>query len=237
MHPHQQRGARANGGFVVAGMGAVGGTHLHQLDPGAGHDVGDAEGTADLDQLAAGQHPFLARPYGMQGQQDRRGVVVDHRHRLGAGEFTHQVGDQVVAIAALAGGQVEFQIHRLTRGLDYRGDGLFRQQRPPQVGVQHRAGEVEHPPHPRLAVQRQALAQATGQHALLHLHGGQGAGPQGLAQIVQQRAIAAEDLLATMALLQRTRSGMAQQAVDGRQANGGHGSLLGRVDPQCSPKS
>ena len=60
MHPHQQASARADGGLVVAGVSTVGGADLVQLDAGTGHDVGNPEGTTDLDQLAARDDAFLA---------------------------------------------------------------------------------------------------------------------------------------------------------------------------------
>ncbi|GEM_PF-3725708 len=78
-----------------------------QFHPGAGHDVGDAEGTADLDQLAAGNDAFLACAETVQGQQHGGGVVVDHGDGLGAGQFADQPFDEVVAVAALASGEIE----------------------------------------------------------------------------------------------------------------------------------
>ena len=86
-------------------------------------------------------------PQAVQRQQHRRRVVVDHGDRLGAGEFADQPGDQVVAVAALAAGQVELQVQRVARGQGDRLDGFVRQQGAAEVGMQHRAGQVEHPPY------------------------------------------------------------------------------------------
>ena len=75
-----------------------------QLHAGTGHDVRDAEGATYLDQLATGNDAFLACAEAVQGQQHGGGVVVDHGDRLGAGQLADQSFDEVVAIAALAGG-------------------------------------------------------------------------------------------------------------------------------------
>src|SRR5690606_18354197 len=120
----QQARARVDRRFVVFGVGAVGGAHFMQLHAGAGHDVGDAEGTADLDQLAAGDDAFLACAETVERQQHGGGVVVDHGDGFGAGEFADQPFDQVVAVAAFAGGQVEFQVQRIARGEGNGVDGF-----------------------------------------------------------------------------------------------------------------
>jgi hypothetical protein len=109
VHAHQQPTAGVNRGFVILGVGAVGGAHFVQLYPGAGHDVGDAKGAADLDQLAAGNDAFLARAKAVQRKQHGGGVVVHHGDGFSAGQFADQAFDEVVAVAALARRQVELQ--------------------------------------------------------------------------------------------------------------------------------
>src|SRR5690606_19515376 len=69
MHSHQQAGAWADGGLVIAGMGAVGSADFVQLHASAGHDVGDAKGAADLDQFASGNDALLARAQAVERQQ------------------------------------------------------------------------------------------------------------------------------------------------------------------------
>ncbi len=125
MHAHEQARARADGGLVVLGVGAVGGADFDQLDPGARHDVGNAEGTADLDQLATGNDAFLARPQAVQCQQHGGGIVVDHGDGLGARQLANQTDDQVVAVTALAAGQVELEVEWVARGLGDGVDGLL----------------------------------------------------------------------------------------------------------------
>ncbi|RCM64869.1 hypothetical protein PA35_02622 [Pseudomonas aeruginosa] len=226
VHAHQQAAARADGGFVVPGVGAVGGAHLVQAHAGAGHDVGNAEGAADLDQLAARDDPFLARPQAVQRQQHRRRVVVDHGDRLGAGEFADQPGDQVVAVAALAAGQVELQVQRVARGQGDRLDGFVRQQGAAEVGMQHRAGQVEHPPHAAGMLRGEAFAGAPGEHRLAQFDLGEGTVSGRLAQFVEQVAEGRQQRLAAIALVQGSGRRAAQQAVDRRQANGTHGETL-----------
>ncbi len=106
VHAHQQARAWVDGRFVIRGVGAVGGAHLMQLHTGAGHDVGDAKGTADFDQLAARDNAFLAGAQAVQRQQYRGGVIVDHGDGLGAGQLADEPFDQVIAVAALAGGEI-----------------------------------------------------------------------------------------------------------------------------------
>ena len=144
VHLHQQRGARGDGFSVVFGVGAVGGAHLDQLGTGAAHDVGDAEGAANFHQLAARDDDFLARCQRVEREQHGGGVVVDHGGGFRAGQLAQQVGDEVVAVAAPAGGQVKFQIRWRGERLHHRLHGGIGQQGAAQVGVQHRAGEVEH---------------------------------------------------------------------------------------------
>ena len=87
------------------------------------HHLGHAERAADLDQLAARHHHLAALGQRVQRQQDGGGVVVDDERRLGAGERAQIVGDQVVAVAAPAGVEVELEVDGLAaRAVDKRVD-------------------------------------------------------------------------------------------------------------------
>ena len=86
--------------LVIGKLGLVGGADLDQPRRARGHDVGDAERAADLDQLAARDDDFAAAAENRQRQQHRRGVVVDHQRVLGAGERRDDAGDVVVARTA-----------------------------------------------------------------------------------------------------------------------------------------
>jgi hypothetical protein len=144
MHLEQQAGFGGNGRREVPQVGAVGGAHLHQATAGAGHDVGDAEGTADLDQLAAGNDDLLAPGQRVESQEYRRRIVVDHGCGFGSGQLAQQIFHVHIAVAAPAAVQVEFQVGGLGQHVHHRLHRLGRKQGTPQIGVQHRAGEIEH---------------------------------------------------------------------------------------------
>ena len=127
-------------------MGAIGGADLAQAAARARHDRGNAERSADFDELAARHDHLLARRESSEHQQNRGGVVVHHRGGLSAGEFGEQRFDMGVAVATRAGCQVVLEIARLRHDRMHGFDGLRRQQCPPEIGVQHCAGEVEHAP-------------------------------------------------------------------------------------------
>ena len=55
----------------------------------------------------------------------------------------------IVALAAPAGRKVEFQRHRIAHRRQRRLDRRLGQQRAAEIGVQHRAGEVEQGPEIR----------------------------------------------------------------------------------------
>ncbi|MNN37711.1 hypothetical protein D3C81_1516710 [compost metagenome] len=160
MHPHQQAGTRADGSFVVAGMGAVGGADLVQAYTGTGHDVGNAKGAADLDQLTAGNDALLARAQAVERKQHGGCVVIDHGDRFGAGQLADQPFDQIVSVATLAGGKVELQVERITGGGLHGFNGFLRQQGTTEVSVQYRAGKVEDAAYLAALLDGQALAAA-----------------------------------------------------------------------------
>ncbi len=185
VYAHQEPGARVDGRFVILGMGAVGGADFMQLHAGAGHDVRDAEGAADFDQFAAGNDALPAGAEAVQGQQHGGGVVVHHGDRLGAGQLADQPFDEVVAVAALAGGQVEFQVERVARREGDCLDCLIRQQGAAEVGMQHRAGQVEHAAYSAAVLAGQAFAGTPGEHRFGQLQRGQLAVTGGFAKLVQ----------------------------------------------------
>ena len=71
-------------GAHVFQMGAVGGPHFNQPCAGLFHHVGQAEASADLDQLTAGHDDFTAAGQRGQGQQQGTGGVVHHQGGLRA---------------------------------------------------------------------------------------------------------------------------------------------------------
>jgi hypothetical protein len=149
VHLHQQAGARADGGFEIPRVAAVGAADFDEPGARALHDVGHPEGAADLDQLAPRDDDLLALGEGVEEQKDRRGVVVDDGGGFGAGELLQQFVDHVVPVAAAAAGHVVFEGAGRAGGLDHRGDGFFGQHGAAEVGVQHGAAEVEDGLEPR----------------------------------------------------------------------------------------
>ena len=166
---------------IVLRMGAVGGTDLAQAGAGLGHQLGDAEGAADLDEFAAGHDRLAAGREGVDDEQHRGGVVVHHRAVLGPRHLAQEFADVIVALAAAAGVEVVFQRHRAAHGVDGRADRGFGQQGAAEVGVQHRAGEVEQRPQ-RRAVPRGEPSAGVVRHGLAG-EVGLGAGPQGRPQV------------------------------------------------------
>ncbi|MNH10091.1 hypothetical protein D3C79_695590 [compost metagenome] len=104
-------------------------------------------------------------------------------------------------------------------------DGFLGQQGPPQVGVQHGAGEVEHAADLTAVPGNEALAGAAKQHRGSQFGGIQLAEPGVVAQVVEQLAQAGQDSVAAVAVDQREAGGVTQQGVDGGQA----GRELGEV--------
>ena len=125
--------------------------------PGAGahHDVGHAESAANLDQLAARHHGLTTLGERVEYEKDGGGIVVDDSCILRAGELAEQAAQVIVALAALAGVNVEFEgdgrPHGGNRGFDRRlGD-----QRAAEIGVQHRPGEIEDGTQVRSRIRRE----------------------------------------------------------------------------------
>ena len=102
MDLHDRRGVGTDRRGVVLEMRAIGGADLDQSAAGAGHDVGNAEGAADLDQLAARDDDLAPVGQRVQHQQHGGSVVVDGGRGLGAGEPQQPGGDVIVTLAARA---------------------------------------------------------------------------------------------------------------------------------------
>jgi hypothetical protein len=109
----------------------------------------------------------------IQHQQHRGRVVVYHGRGLGTGEFAQQLLDVAVAVTARALAEIEFKVAGLRHDRLYRRHRLCWQQRTAEVGVQHRAGEIEHAPQRRAEGRGQAFLQRLGQRRLLHGFRGQ----------------------------------------------------------------
>ena len=198
---------------IVAGVGAVGGADLDEPGAGTRHDVGHAEGAADLDQLAARHDRLAALGQRVQRQQHRGGVVVDDGGVLRPGQLDEQVAQRRVALAAPAAAEVELERQRLPHGGDRRLDRGLGEQRPAEVGVEHGAGQIEDRTHlrPRRGVER---ARRVGRHRFRAGDGAVGA------QRREALAHGGERRLAAVAGDRLGGGGGAEHPVDGRQAGG-----------------
>ena len=93
------------------------------MAPDCGHDVGHAETAADLDQLATRDEDLASTRQRRQHQQGGGGVVVDDHRRLGAGERREERLGVHGARAALAAGDVVFQVGVAAGGVGNPGEG------------------------------------------------------------------------------------------------------------------
>jgi hypothetical protein len=109
MDLEQHGGLQGDGLLVVPQVSLVGRAHLPQNGAALRHDLRQAKGAADLDQLAPGDDDLLAPGQGPQGQEYRGGVVVKHQGGLAPGELPEQAFQVVVAGPPGAPGQVVFQ--------------------------------------------------------------------------------------------------------------------------------
>ena len=205
---------------VIGQVGAVGAAHFAQHGAGARHHVGDAEGAADFHQFAARDDDLFILRQGIQHQQHGGRVVVDDGGRFGPRQFAQQFLDQVVAVAALARLQVEFQVHRPLQRFHHGLHGRVGQQRAAQIRVQHGARQVEHGAQLRARLGLQPLGHVRddgGDRCALLAHC---ARQHGRAQFGQHGARAGQGLHAAVMCNQLKASRVAQDAVDRRQAHG-----------------
>ena len=220
VHLHQQGGAPGDGVLVVVRVGAVGGADLDQPRAGAGHDVGHAKGAADFHQLAARDDHLAPARQRRQHQQHGGGVVVDHGGGLGAGQLAQQAFDDAVAVAPAAAGEVVFEVVGPGHHGPHVGQRGFGQQGAAQVGVDHRAGEVEHAAQGGCQAMAQAIFQLLRQAAGGDPRGAQRARQRLGAQRGEQGARLGGDQGVAMLLHQRGHAVLAQQPVERRQLLG-----------------
>ncbi len=100
---------------------------------------GIREAVSNLDQLASRHYHFKPAGQLVQGEEDRCRIVIDYD--AGSAEQSFEQLSRVnIAISALAGGNIIFQI-----GIS--GDcRLCLERRSSKIGVQHDTGRVNHIP-------------------------------------------------------------------------------------------
>ena len=114
------------------------------------HDVGDAERSANFDQLSARDDDFAAVSKRVKREQDGGGVIVDDE----GGEGRHVLIDTCedlleqtvrvdVALAAGSGSEIEFEIGVGSGNVANVVDGRSGQRSAAEIGVQDHAGGVD----------------------------------------------------------------------------------------------
>ncbi len=149
-----------------------------------------------------------------QHQQHGGSVVVHDHGRFGAGELAQQLLDYPVTLAAPAGLQIELQIHRRGERLSNGTHGLLGQQRAAEIGVQHRAREIEYRPEREALGLRQPRPHGSGDHVRGEAGAAQSTGERGVAQTIEVCAQLRDDLRASVLPQQRLERARVQQAID-----------------------
>ena len=103
MNLQDHRRVGRDGASIIIQMRAVGRAHLDKLGARGRHDVGNAEATAHLDQLAATHDDLFAARMRGKHQQHRRGVIVDDQGVLRPRERAQQACGMLLAAPASAG--------------------------------------------------------------------------------------------------------------------------------------
>ena len=151
VHAEDRGGPLTDRGGVVAEIRAVRRPHLDELRPGPREHVRDAEPTADLHELAAGDDDLAAPRERREREEDRRGVVVGDDAVLRAGDLRQDPRGVAVPLAPAARPEVVLDRHR-AGGIPHRVPGPVGQRRAPEVRVEDHAGRVDDP------TQRPAIA-------------------------------------------------------------------------------
>src|SRR5262249_57063592 len=69
-------------------------------------------------------------------------IVVDDGSILGAGQFTQEIAQDVIAVTASAAVKIVFEPNGVAHRGDRRRDRAFRRQCTAEISVQHSAGEI-----------------------------------------------------------------------------------------------
>ena len=126
-------------------MRPVRGPHLHQAHARLDQDLGHPEGAPDLHQLAPGNHDLAPPSQAVDGEEDRRRIVVDRHRGLRPGKQPQQGRDPCQSISALSALEVELQVRVGCRGLRSCPSGPGSQNGPTQIGMEDDPGGIDHP--------------------------------------------------------------------------------------------
>ena len=228
MDAQDERGPVVDGGGIVGDARPVRGADLPELRPRLAQDVGNAEAAADLDELAPGDDGFPPVRQRGEDEEDRRGVVVDHRRRRRTRHLGQEPGGMGVTGAAPALREVVLQVRVAGRQRRHPRRRRRREGGASEVGVHDHPGRVDHRGEGRLEAgrQRRRRAPLDRRRRLLAVPDGRRVRAAqvppypigGLAQRV-------DGGLAAVLGLEGADDRALPQAIDGRQdAGGGHGA-------------
>ena len=110
MHAQQQSRVRPHGLAIVIKVGAIGRADFHQACAALAQHVGDAEATADLDELAARDDDLAALGQRRQRQEHGSGIVIHDQGGFGSRQAAEQVLGMQITRPPLPGLQVIFEV-------------------------------------------------------------------------------------------------------------------------------
>ena len=108
MHTHQETRAIVDRGPIIVDPGPVSCADFPQDCAGAGHDIGDAEAVPGMDKFSAGDYRLAAGRKLIQGQKDRRGIIIDHN--AGRAQQSLQQNSRMGVPPPLSACQVIFKV-------------------------------------------------------------------------------------------------------------------------------
>ncbi len=152
----------SHGPLVIAPVRPVRGSHFPEDGAAFFHDLGNAELSADLDELAPGNHRLPSFRQRVQDEKNGGGVVVHHEGVLRPREGAQKGADVVVPETPLPLSQIVFQVRISLGRLHEPGQGLPGEGRSPQVRVQDDSRGVHHHAKARPAEQVEPLQDSPG---------------------------------------------------------------------------
>jgi hypothetical protein len=147
VHFDDRSGRGGQRATIVVEMRAVRRAHLDEPDVSLRHDVGNAERSADLDQLTARDEYITSRRECPDGEEQRRCTVVDHERVGCSRQLREQLTYATMPRAALARRKIELDVRVSARNHSYRIDRGPGQGSAPQVRVQHDPRRIDDPAH------------------------------------------------------------------------------------------
>ena len=143
MDLEQESGVFVDGLLVIFKVRLVRRSHFAELRAAPLHDLGHAEGPADLHEFAAGDDDLLAPRQSAEAEEHCRGVVVHRRGRLHVGQSFQDVLNVGVALAALSRGNIVFQVGVAAAHFHNALDSFLREERTSEVRMDDHARGID----------------------------------------------------------------------------------------------